>query len=56
VVSGLNAQLGSPVSQGHIGGGYIDMDYDSRYVRLALASLAGFGPMSNTWLENWASY
>ena len=56
VVSGLNAQLGQAVPQGTIGGDYLDIDYDSSYLRLALHSLAGFGAVSNTWVENWASY
>jgi hypothetical protein len=57
VVSGLNAQLSQPVGAGYIGGAtYIDIDYDSRYVKLALRSLAGFAPMSNTSVENWATY
>ena len=56
VVSGLNAQLGQVVPQGTIGGDILDIDYDSMYLRLALLSLAGFGAVSNTWVENWASY
>jgi len=56
VVSGLNAQLGALVPPGSIGGDYLDIDYDSYYVRLALLSLAGFGPINNGWVENWASY
>jgi hypothetical protein len=56
VVSGLNAQLGTSVSQGHIGGTNLVITYSSTYVRLGLRSLTGFGPMSNTLVENWATY
>jgi hypothetical protein len=56
VISGLNAQLGQWVSAGTIGGNYIDIDYDSYYWRMALQSLAGFGPIANASIDNWATY
>jgi hypothetical protein len=56
VISGLNAQLGLSVSAGTIGGNYIDIDYDSYYWRRALLPLAGFGPIANTSIDNWAAY
>jgi len=56
VVSGLNAQLGAAVSMGQIGTVTTDFDYDSQYVRKALKALAGFAPVSNAWIDNWATY
>jgi hypothetical protein len=59
VVSGLNEQLGTPVSMGAIGvypTWTLDMDYDSQYVRRALKAFAGFAPVSNAWIDNWATY
>jgi hypothetical protein len=56
VVSGLNAQLGQWVAAGKIGGDYIDIDYDSYYWRMAMQPLAGFAPIANTYMDNWATY
>ncbi len=57
VISGLNEQLGTAVPMGEIGAvSEIDIDYNSRYVRLALQALAGFAPVSNAWIDNWATY
>jgi hypothetical protein len=56
VISGLNAQLGVVVPPGQIDGDYLDIDYHSWYVRRALASLAGFAPIPNAWVENWATF
>jgi hypothetical protein len=56
VASGLNRQLGLAPPVGAIGGDYTDIDYDSRYVRLALRPLTGFAPVANAHLEHWRSY
>lgn len=57
VISGLNAQLGLAVPQGQIDGGdYLGFHYNSGYVRRALASLAGFAPIPEAWVENWATF
>jgi hypothetical protein len=57
VVSGLNEQLGTPVAMGGIGTvSTTDIDYDSRYARLALQAFAGFAPVSGAWIDNWATY
>jgi hypothetical protein len=56
VASGLNRQLGMPTASGSIGGNYLDIDYNSRYVYLAMRSLAGFAPVANTFIEHWATY
>jgi len=55
LITGLNEQTGS-VGDSHVHGDVVDIDYDSRYVRLALKSLAGFAPVGNAWVDNWASY
>lgn len=57
VVSGLNEQLSQNVKQGAIGengGTYIY--YDSCAVNDALSNLTGFVPVSNAWIDNWATY
>jgi hypothetical protein len=56
VVSGLNEQLGVSVGMGDIGTVATDIDYDSQYIRKALKALAGFAPVSNGWIDNWATY
>ncbi len=56
VVSGLNAQLGLSPPVGQLGTPNVDIDYDSQYVRKALKALAGFAPVSNGWIDNWATY
>ena len=56
VVSGLNEQLGLNPLKTHIAGGYVDIDYDSRFVRLATRPFAGFFPVENGWVDNWATY
>jgi hypothetical protein len=56
VVSGMKKQLGEWADGGDVGGNYLDIDYDSRYVRLALKSLAGFAPVGNAWVDNWSTY
>jgi hypothetical protein len=56
VISGLNKQQGEKVDAGSAPGGNLDIDYDSRFVRLALKSLAGFAPVGNAWVDNWATY
>ncbi len=57
VMSGLNEQLGTAVPMGEIGTvTKTDIDYNSRYVRLALQALAGFAPVPNAWIDNWATY
>ncbi len=55
-VSGLNEQTGGSVLIGDVDGNKLDIDYDSWYVRRALASLAGFAPIGNAWVDNWSSY
>jgi hypothetical protein len=56
VVSGLNEQLGTPVAMSSFGPGYLDIDYDSGFARLAMMPLAGFAPVTNGWIDNWATY
>jgi hypothetical protein len=56
VASGLNRQIGLAPPVGTIGGDYTDIDYDSRYVRLALHPLTGFAPVANAYLEHWRTY
>jgi hypothetical protein len=56
VVSGMKKQLGEWADEGDVDGNYLDIDYDSRYVRLALKSLAGFAPVGNAWVDNWSTY
>jgi hypothetical protein len=56
VASGLNAQLGSPASVGSIGGDYLDIDYNSAYVRRAMRPLMGFAPVANATFDNWWTY
>jgi hypothetical protein len=57
VVSGLNAQLTGPgPRKGDLGRYKVDFDYDSRYVRRAMQAFAGFAPIANAWIDNWASY
>ncbi len=61
VVSGLNELLGgAPPGQGTIGGSgggaQYQVEYWSCYVDPALATLTGFAPIQNAWVDNWASY
>ena len=57
VVSGLNAQLSGPgPKKGDLGKDKVDFDYDSWYVRRAMQAFAGFAPITNAWIDNWASY
>lgn len=57
VISGLNAETGPGTDQ-HFGGSgkYLTIQYNSTYARIALRGVSGFGPMSNTLVENWATY
>ncbi len=56
VISGLNAQTGPAPPLGDLDAGYVDMDFDSDYVRRAMQSFAGFVPIENAWADNWATY
>ncbi len=56
VISGLNEQLGQNQDQGDQDGNYLDIDYNSYNVRQALRSFAGWSPITNGWVDNWASY
>ncbi len=56
VISGLNEQLGQNQDRGDQDGNFLDIDYNSYYVRQALQSLAGWAPVENGWVDNWASY
>lgn len=56
VIIGLNEQLGVNVPVTQLGGGYVDIDYDSRYIRRALNGFAGFVPIQTAWVDNWATY
>ncbi len=56
VISGMSEQIDIPIGRTEYGGNYIDIDYDSYEVRRALAPLAGFAPIGNAWVDNWASY
>jgi hypothetical protein len=60
VISGMKRQVSEWTDEGDVdgnsNGAYLDIDYDSRYVRLALKSLAGFAPVGNAWVDNWATY
>ena len=56
IVSGLNEQTGGTPILGDVDGDDLDIDYDSWYVRRALASLAGFAPIGNAWVDNWSTY
>ncbi len=56
VISGLNEQLGQNQDRGDQDGNYLDIDYNSYFVRQALRSFAGWSPITNGWVENWASY
>jgi hypothetical protein len=56
VASGLNRQLGMSVPTGSFGGDYLDIDYNSRYIYLAMRPLAGFAPVANALTEDWNTY
>jgi type II secretory pathway pseudopilin PulG len=57
VVSGLNEQLGiNPPRTEYGNGSYLEIQYASCYVELALAPLRGLAPVRNAWLDTWASY
>jgi hypothetical protein len=56
VISGMMEQIDSAIGRSEYGGNYIDIDFDSYEVRKALASLAGFAPIGNAWVDNWSSY
>ncbi len=57
VVSGLDELLGGMnPPRGDLGGTVIDIRYDSCDVMSALQSLTGFSPVSNAWVDNWATY
>jgi len=56
VASGLNVTTGLPVSLGMIGGDYLDIDYNSLYVYLAMRPLTGFAPVMNAYTEQWRTY
>jgi hypothetical protein len=58
LASGLNEQLGINVSDTDIGAGndYTDVDFNSAHIRLAMQALAGWAPMANAWIDNWATY
>jgi hypothetical protein len=59
VKSGLNEQLGGAVPpRGYFAGTgrTLTVYYHSYYVERALASLTGFAPVPNGWVDNWATY
>lgn len=56
IVSGLNAVQGVAVAAGLIGDDNLDIDYDSRFIALAMQHVAGFSPVVNAWTDNWATY
>lgn len=58
VVSGLDEQLGVAVGTGGFttGSKNLDIDYDSCRITDALARLTGFAPLTNAWVDNWATY
>lgn len=60
VVSGLNELLaGAGPPRGELGQGRrdrVDIDYNSWYVRRAMQAFAGFAPIENAWVDNWAMY
>ncbi len=56
VISGLEGQIGGAGRRGRVQGSYLDIDYDSYEVHTTLRSFAGFVPITNTWIDNWATY
>jgi hypothetical protein len=57
VVTGLNEQLGINPQRSQFGDGdYLEIQYASCYVQLALAPFRGLAPIRNAWLDTWASY
>jgi hypothetical protein len=56
VISGLNRQFSGSPGKGELGDDYVDIDFDSNYVRRAMRSFAGFVPIANAWADNWATY
>ena len=55
--TGLNEGIGVPVPAGQLGGGWFqDFYFYDCEVSNALSSLVGFVPLSNTWIDNWATY
>lgn len=57
VISGLREQLsGTGAPNARIGEEPVYIRYDSCRVRQTLAGLAGFAPIGNAWVDNWASY
>jgi len=57
VVSGLNEQFGVNPQQNRYGqGDYLEIQYASCYVQLALAPLKGLSAVRNAWLDTWATY
>lgn len=56
VASGLNEQLGvSPPTTG-IGATDVKIHYDSREIRRSFRAVAGWVPVQNAWVDNWATY
>jgi hypothetical protein len=60
VIAGLNHQIGTGVTGnlylfGHSSGD-LYIRYDSCRIRAALAALTGFAPITNGWVDNWATY
>lgn len=56
VITGLKEQLGIFVDPGYLGGGNFDVDYNSCHLTTTLAKLTGFAPITNGWIDNWATY
>jgi hypothetical protein len=60
VISGLNELLSGASPQTTVLGGdpltQYHFDYCPSYVDATLAALAGFAPIPNAWVDNWASY
>lgn len=57
VISGLSEQFGISPPPSEIGGAYdARIQYASCRVQQALASLTGFVPVQNAWIDNWATY
>jgi hypothetical protein len=56
LISGLKEGLGTSVSSTTVGNRDVAIYYSSCAVRQALASLTGFAPITNGWVDNWAQY
>ena len=62
IVSGLDEQLGSNPNRTLVGGKYqgndrqVEIYYAPCEIDKGMASLTGFVPLKNTWVDNWATY